>query len=168
MTTAERKEVKRARMLVLAGNRTEAAQVLRQLETVPQRSPIAEGGQLILAFVTFRCDALKADDVPVHVCVTRQKVTEIQRTQQGTRGQGTEYPLCDTRSCAQGRAIREALGPNVKIAWNGGGFGGRFQRERPPREIIAQLAARDRLASAGLLRDIPTVDGCPVAVESEG
>ena len=83
-----------------------------------------------LAFVTFRCERLDVNNVAVHTCVTRQRVTDLQRTQQASRGQGTDYPLCDSRTCTQGRSLRERLNPNAPMAWQGTGPGGRFERGR--------------------------------------
>jgi hypothetical protein len=70
------------------------------------------------------------DNLPVHICVTRQRVTDLQRTQQASRGQGSDYPLCDSRTCSQGRAMRERLNPDAPITWQGSGPGGRFQRDK--------------------------------------
>lgn len=130
MNAAERKDLRRATALLVAGDRSGALVVLRALKEPPVRSGLESSRQLLLAFVTFRCERLDVDTVPVHICVTRQRVTDLQRTTQASRGQGTDYPLCDSRTCSQGRDLRERTSPDSAIAWRGAGPGGRFGRER--------------------------------------
>lgn len=78
----------------------------------------------------FDCVALGCKGLSARTCVARQQATDAQRTQQASRGQGTDYPLCDSRKCAQGRAIREALEPRMAARWRGVGPGGRFAGAR--------------------------------------
>jgi len=108
--------------------------------------------------LAFRCEALGCDGVLVRTCVARQLATDAQRTRQSSRGQGTEYPSCDTRKCLQGRGIRAALGPSAGITWDGAWVGGRFQRERSRVDARGQDRARDRLDRAGLLDPVRTLD----------
>lgn len=110
---------------------------------------------------TFDCVALACKGMRAGLCVMRQQVTDAQRTQQTSRGQGTRYPACDTRKCAQGRGIREALDPDADVTFSGAGPGGRFQRERPRGERKAQRAARRELARAGLLDEVRILDITP-------
>lgn len=130
MNAAERKDLRRATTLLVSGDRSGALVVLRALKASPVRVVSDPPQQLLLAFVTFRCERLSVDNLPAHICVTRQKVTDLQRTQQASRGQGTDYPLCDSRTCTQGRTVREQLSPTAEMAWQGAGPGGRFERGR--------------------------------------
>lgn len=130
VNAAERKDLRRATALLLSGDRSGALVVLRALKDPPIRQDDEPSRQLLLAFATFRCERLDVETVPVHICVTRQRVTDLQRTTQASRGQGTDYPLCDSRTCAQGRDLRERTSPDSQIAWRGAGPGGRFGRER--------------------------------------
>lgn len=125
---------------------------------LPWRIP---GGHQVKC-VALRCTLTAAE------CVRRQVKTDVQRTQQTSRGQGTDHPHCDSRTCDQGRTIRAALDPDAIVQWRGAGPGGRFDRERSRGVTSVQEAARAQLERVGLLRDVPTVDGCPVPVESEG
>jgi hypothetical protein len=102
-----------------------------------------------------RCVKLHAI-VSARVCALRQRVSEIQRTTQLSRGQGGDFPSC--LRCAQGDAMRAALGPAARLTWRGCGPGHRFARER---SRVAQYAARERLERAGLLDETPTLDGPP-------
>ena len=69
--------------------------------------------------------------IPARCCVLRQLVSERQRTIQGSRGQGGEFPTCTDR-CDQGVALREALAEGVAPeGWKGEGPGGRFLPLRP-------------------------------------
>jgi hypothetical protein len=122
-------------------------------------------GQLVMAFATFKCKALGVEGMPGHICVTRQRVTDLQRTQQTSRGQGTEYPHCDSRTCEQGRRIRDALDPLHLARWRGVGFGGRFARDKLSHDCKAQLAAARRLRAVGLEDEVPTIDAEPGSVE---
>jgi hypothetical protein len=130
VNAAERKDLQRATVLLVAGDRSAALAVLRALKELPLRAVAEPSTQLLFAFTTFRCERLSVENVAAHTCFTRQRVTDLQRTQQASRGQGTDYPLCDTRTCAQGRSVRERLDPNLPMAWQGAGPGGRFERER--------------------------------------
>lgn len=103
----------------------------------------------------FHCVALNCQHMTAHNCALRQAVTERQRTLQASRGQGTEYPHCDTLKCAQGRGIREALGPGVNVTWHGAGPGGRFERGQPGRG--AQVAREHSR--------VPTLDEPPREAE---
>lgn len=141
MNAAERKDLRRATTLLVAGDWSGALLVLRALKAPPVRVVADPPQQLLFAFVTFRCERLNVENVAAHICVTRQRVTDLQRTSQASRGQGTDYPLCDSRTCAQGRDVREQLSPNTEMAWQGAGPGGRFER------------ARSRASAA-----VPTVD----------
>lgn len=131
MNAAERKDLMRATALLVSGDRAGALAVMRAMKGPPRRVALVVAEQLLLPCVTFRCETLAVDNLPVHVCVTRQRVTDLQRTQQASRGQGTDYPHCDSRTCAQGRAFREQLSPRVAMGWKGAGPGGRFDRGRP-------------------------------------
>jgi hypothetical protein len=171
LNARDRHELRQVKALVMAGDRAGALARLRALTAEPRRDVFGEGGQqLVLAFVVFRCEKLAGEEVAAHVCVTRQKITDVQRTQQTSRGQGTDHPLCDSRSCAQGRRIRAALDPAGKVSWRGEGPRGRFARERPKEEKEQQRAKASQLRAIGLgLRDeVPTLDGEPRAVESDG
>lgn len=130
MNATERKDVLRATTLLVAGDRSGALAVLRALKVPPLRAVPVPSAQLLFAFTTFRCERLSVDNLPAHICVTRQKVTDLQRTQQASRGQGTDYPLCDSRTCTQGRCVREQLHPEASMSWQGAGPGGRFERGR--------------------------------------
>jgi hypothetical protein len=114
----------------------------------------------------FDCKVLGCKGLRARVCVARQQATDIQRTRQTSRGQGTDYPSCDTRRCAQGRGIREALDRRESVTWKGAGPGGRF--ERLAKDVAKQEAARRRLRETGLLDEAPSMDQPPAAVESGG
>jgi hypothetical protein len=133
LSAADRREVKRAKALLQAGDRAGALVALRRLEAVPGRSAFDVPAQLVLRFMTFRCDRLDGEDVPACVCIARQAKSDVQRTQQTSRGQGTDHPSCDSRTCEQGRRIREALDPDSSVTWKGAGPGGRFERGRQGR-----------------------------------
>lgn len=137
MNSAERKELRRATTFLVAGDRSAALAVLRSLKDPPVRLVAGPSPQLLFSFTTFRCDRLAVENIAAHICVTRQRVTDLQRTTQGSRGQGTEYPLCDSRTCTQGRAVREQVSPNATMSWQGAGPGGRFERgrSRSPRAV---------------------------------
>lgn len=156
MTEYERKRVSRAKAKIRAGDRAGAIVELEAMLARPRFDMFQAPDQLVLAFATFRCERLGTEGMPAHVCVTRQRVTDVQRTQQTSRGQGSDYPHCDSRSCEQGRRIREALDPAGLIRWRGAGPGGRF--ERPVKDAAAQAAAKARMAKVGLLEDAPTID----------
>ncbi len=159
MNVSERRALRRAKTLLIAGDRSRALAIVRSLEEAPRVSFSAQAAQqLMFAFVTFRCARLNADDVPVHTCVTRQVVTDLQRSRQVSRGQGSDYPSCDSRSCDQGRSIRGRLDPSTPIAWQGAGPGGRFERERSRGLFAVQEAARTKLDRVGLLAQASTVD----------
>jgi hypothetical protein len=117
---------------------------------------------------TFHCVALHCEETPAHVCVARQKASEVQRTKDTCRGEASDYPHCVTERCAQGRGIREALDPDHPVEWRGAGPGKRFSRGATSKRKASQLAARDRLAAVGLLDVPPTVDGRGAPVEREG
>lgn len=108
-------------------------------------------------------------DVPAHICVTRQKASESQRTKDTWRGEASEYPCCVTERCAQGRGIREALEPQeVGAGWRREGPGKRWvSRRRADRGV--QEAARKRLKRSGLLEPerLLDVDRDPVTPEGE-
>lgn len=116
-----RREVRKATALVLAGDRSGAAAILRRLAAMPDRV-FETPGQLALQFVTFRCEQLEGKETQAHVCVARQVQSEAERTQDTWRGQSPTHPSCQTHLCAQGRRVREALArdgaPNVK-RWRG-------------------------------------------------
>jgi hypothetical protein len=130
VNATERRELNRITVLVSAGERTAAVVALRALKRPPLRVDEAPSTQLLFAFLTFDCERLSVTALPACVCVTRQRVTDLQRTRQSSRGQGSDYPLCDTRTCEQGRSLRERLDPNLPMTWRGAGPGGRFERER--------------------------------------
>lgn len=155
---AVRREVARALTLVLAGDRSGAAAILRALRSSSSRCPFDGSAQLVLRFVTIRCERLDGEELPAHVCVARQVASDIQRTQQASRGQGTEFPTCDSRKCEQGRAIRKALDPRAPVSWEGAGPGGRFQRDRSRKEKAEQDVARAKLERAGLLEPVRVLD----------
>jgi hypothetical protein len=131
---------------------------VRDADGLPER-PWRVQPNDVVACVTLDCT------VPAHVCVARQLASDVQRTRDTWRGQGSEYPSCVTARCAQGRGIREALDRNATVAWRGEGPGGRLSRLRS--DLQEQHAARSRLALVGLLDDARTVDGVASAVELE-
>lgn len=130
MNAAERKDLQRATVLLVSGDRSGTLAILRTLKCAPVRVVAEPSTQLLFAFLTFDCERLNVTNLPASICVTRQRVTDLQRTQQTSRGQGTDYPLCDTRTCDQGRSLRERLDPNAPTTWQGAGPGGRFERSR--------------------------------------
>jgi hypothetical protein len=108
-----------------------------------------------------RCVKLHAI-VSARVCALRQRVSEIQRTTQLSRGQGGDFPSC-TERCAQGAAVKAALGPAGRLSWRGSGPGHRFAQERCR---AAQYAARGRLEAIGLLDVPPSIDEPPGEIEA--
>lgn len=166
MTQTERRTIRQAIARLQTGDRSGAREVLAAL-VVPRGPGTLFGieGQLALGFVTFNCTRLAVNGLPAHICVTRQKVTDAQRTQQASRGQGTDYPLCDSRTCEQGRRVRLALDPAGAVRWRGAGPGGRFAKDRPAAEREAQRAVRERMRLAGMLDEVPTLDAMPGEVE---
>ena len=113
---------------------------------------------------TFRCVALNCDGMTAGVCSARQATSEAQRVNwRAGRGRAPDYPHCVTETCAQGRAIRNALDPERTIRFHGSGPGGRFARDRS--DLAQQHASRKRMERAGLLGDVPTLDEEPVGVE---
>jgi hypothetical protein len=100
--------------------------------------------------------------VPAHVCVARQLASEVQRTNDTWRGQGSSYPSCVTERCAQGRGIREAMDPGAHVTWRGHGAGGRVEKRRS--DLPEQYRARLRLAAVGLLDETPTIDRISASV----
>ena len=107
----------------------------------------------------FDCLTLGCRNVRVAQCVARQKANDIQRTEQPSRGQSSDFPGCDTRRCAQGRGIREALDSISSLNGERGptrgsrGFG---LRRRDRTDTRAQGLARERQERAGLL-DVPRI-----------
>jgi hypothetical protein len=134
VNATERREIQRATVLLVSGDRSGTLAILRSLKRPPLRVDAPPSTQLLFAFLTIHCERLNVTALPACICVTRQRVTDLQRTQQASRGQGTDYPLCDTRTCAQGRSVRERLDPNAPMTWQGAGPGGRFERERSREE----------------------------------
>lgn len=119
----------------------------------------------------FDCKVLGCKGLRAGVCVARQVASDIQRTQQSCRGQGAEYPSCQTHLCAQGRGIREALDPLADVTWEGrDARRGGFHREQARRggHRVAQLAARERLERAGLLDEVRVLDIHADPVERDG
>jgi hypothetical protein len=104
----------------------------------------------------FRCMALGCSGMSARTCVARQIVTDRQRTQQESRGQGTEFPTCDTRKCAQGRVVREALRDGLTV--RGAGPGGRLRYD--PQGKLAGKRMR-QLEREGALGEVPTCDREP-------
>jgi hypothetical protein len=165
MNTAERREVRRARALLKAGDRAGALVALGRLDA-PARRCADLGGQTIFPFVAFRCDRLDGEVIPVHVCVARQAASDAQANRTNReRGQASDYPSCVTSLCATGRAMREALDPHGVIRWRGAGPNGRFERGR--RDAREQRAAFTRLQARGLLAPVPSLDE-PPADDDEG
>jgi hypothetical protein len=130
VNATERREIQRATVLLVSGDRSGTLAILRSLRRAPLHIDEAPSTQLLFAFLTFDCERLSVTALPACICVTRQRVTDLQRTQQSSRGQGTDYPLCDSRTCSQGKSIRDRLDPNAPMTWRGAGPGGRFERER--------------------------------------
>lgn len=120
----------------------------------------------VAADATFDCIALDCRNVRASQCVARQIANEVQRTEQGSRGQGSDFPRCDTRRCAQGRGIREALDPSADLDGVRGpsrgarGFGLR-RHNRPVQDARAQDAARARQERVGLLEPVRLLDVDP-------
>jgi hypothetical protein len=100
-----------------------------------------------------RCDTLHAT-IPARCCVQRQLVSARQRTADTWRGQGSAFPSC-TIHCAQGCAVRAALGPDDTPGWRGQGSGGRCLKEQ--RDVFKQMSARRRLLVVGLLDAAPRI-----------
>jgi hypothetical protein len=100
--------------------------------------------------------------IPARVCVLRQQACDHAGTQQGYRGQASDFPGCETRSCTQGRAVRKKLERLVQLGrprgWTGSGFG---MCPASPASVIAQRAARRRLQLVGLLDVPPSMDDPP-------
>lgn len=128
MNASEIREARRAKTLLRSGDRTGALKALDRL--TQQRVPHTLRDQLMFGFVSVHCETLAVVGMPVRECVARQARTDAQRTTQASRGQGTDYPHCDSRKCEQGRAIREAVDPSSSVTWKGAGPGGRFERGR--------------------------------------
>lgn len=104
----------------------------------------------------FICNTLHCI-LSARVCVTRQLVTDAQRTKQSSRGQGTYHPHCDTRTCSLGRMVRQSIDPQQSGTWRGAGFGGRFAKGagNPQHEALRRLRAE------GLLDPVPSLDEPP-------
>jgi hypothetical protein len=111
------------------------------------------------------CDKLHST-IPARVCVMRQRISDLQTTQDHHRGTSTEYPHCVTARCALGRHRREILDPDHTHPDRSSSLVSR--RRFSKSEQAAQLAARARKAKVGLLDETSTVDGLTPAVESEG
>jgi hypothetical protein len=158
MNAAERRTIREVARLVLVGDRSTAAAKLRALGADPRRDVFGPKPtrQLVLSFMSFRCERLGVESMSAHVCVTRQKVTDLQRTKQTSRGQSSDYPRCDSRSCEVGRRIRERLDAHARETWTGAGFGGRFARGRENADASKQEAARRRQEAEGRL-DAPRI-----------
>lgn len=111
----------------------------------PEPLPVALGER-------FRC-ALLGCTLRAETCITRQAVSERQRTQQTSRGQGTDFPSCTTGRCRQGTKIRKRLDPDRLITWRGAGPGARFER-------LGRLEGTtyQRLRLSGALEPVPTID----------
>lgn len=112
----------------------------------------------------FDCRTLGCRGLKVRECVVRQIATDVQRTTQASRGQGTIHPSCDSRKCAQGRGNREALDREADVTWRGRGPGKRW--DRGGSKGACQLAARSRLAAVGMLDSPPSLDEPPEEVEA--
>jgi hypothetical protein len=164
MRPAERRQVKRAKLLVKTGDRA-AAVFPGDLPPLPAAEAGDPENQLMLPMLDarFECIAL-CSVVTVGVCIARQAATDCQRTTQTSRGQGTAYPSCDSRKCAQGRHIRERFDPDARVTWRGEGPGGRFTARRYQAD---QEAARQAQKRSGLLDEVPTLDGIVDAVQSD-
>ncbi len=104
----------------------------------------------------FDCTTLGCQGLQVKVCVARQLASEKQRTKDSWRGEGGDFPHCVTEKCAQGRGLREALAPGVKVSWLGAGPGKRFDRGRKGRAL--QIAAQIRQRRIGLLDRVRVLD----------
>jgi hypothetical protein len=165
MRPAERRQVKRAKLLVKTGDRAGALRLLSALEE-PPREKVDPADQLVLPMLDarFECLAL-CSVVTVGVCIARQAATDCQRTTQTSRGQGTAYPSCDSRKCAQGRHIRERFDPDASAKWTWEGPVKLYGKGRA--NVAAQEAAKRRIASVGLLDEVPTLDGIVDAVQSD-
>lgn len=109
---------------------------------------------------TFRCAAL-GSTVCAGDCVRRQQVSDLQRTRDTWRGEGSEYPACVTERCAQGRGIRLAVDADVHFRRVGPG-----KRQRALRsDLRAQSVARKRMQTAGLLEEERILDVTPDPVD---
>ena len=108
----------------------------------------------------FECKTLACRGMTVAACVARQQTTDAQRTQQRNRGQGSDFPHCDSRTCAQGRGLREALAADVEM--RGSGPGGRFKLRSSGRTAYAaQVVARERMEREGRLDPVRMLDVDP-------
>jgi hypothetical protein len=165
MNASERREVRRARALLKAGDRSGALVALGRLDSPARRIAESEG-QTMFPFVVFRCERLGGEIVPVHVCIARQAASDAQANRTNReRGCVSDYPSCVTALCEVGRHIREAVDPLAMIRWRGAGPNGRFDRGR--RDVEAQYRARERLSREGRLSSVPSLDE-PPADEGEG
>jgi hypothetical protein len=111
------------------------------------------------------CTALRAI-VPARCCALRQKAARVQVTKDRHRGTASEFPSC--LRCAEGRAIREALGASVDVGAVGGARGGfhrQARRSQAARE--AQAVARRRLELVGALDVPPCLDEPPAGEPDE-
>lgn len=164
MNARDRREIRQVRIRAQAGDRQTVVAMLRALEAPPAPRSSSHG-QLMLAFVrslTFRCAALDVERMQIGTCIDRQRITEAQRTEQSSRGQGTDYPHCDSLRCAQGRTLREMVDP-TDVQWRGQGPGGRFAKDRYTGRDANR--ARERLRVVGLLDEVRILDLHPDPVE---
>jgi len=126
----------------------------RPVAARPRKTARVEGPQS-----RFYCDTLHCWLFACR-CVERQRKSDSQRTSDTERGQAPQFVSCQTDRCCQGRELRGQLGAPERVAERPTGSKVRpqFWDELP----AEQRAARDRLAAAGLLEVVPTMDGLDV------
>lgn len=121
MRPTERATVRRARLLVKAGDRAGALRLLEELAEPPPRSSPPASTQLALVVVLslpFHCKRLNRDDMPVRECLTRRS-----RTWAAGGGKGSAAP--EATACK---------GCGVGMHWSV-----QLPRFRPPRSTLAPV-----------------------------
>lgn len=107
-----------------------------------------------------RCHRLGGCTIPAVQCVARQVASQVQQTQQSSRGKASDFPLCTTEGCAQGRGVRAALDPaaNVEPDENAKKGGYHRVRLRSPAARRAQRKAAMKQDRVGLLDEVHILD----------
>lgn len=164
MNAGERRDLARARTLLLAGERAKALDVVRLLLRTPEREAFNGSPQVAFAFTEFRCATLAEENVPAHVCVARQLASDAARTKDTWRGTASPYPSCRTETCEQGRRVRAQLGAAALSACVRIAAREKNGHDLSPSQKLQQTAARKRMEREGLLDPTPSLDGGPEPV----